>query len=149
LCADLRPAFHRPSLPQTRPWRRTTLYHPSMDDPEAAEWRPLLSAAAVAPGEIAPIDVGDLELVAWRTTAGDLTVCDARCPHQWSHLAFEGVVDGDELLCTAHFWRFDRQGHGTKANLAGRRDEKSGVPVYRSRVRAGKIEVDLSSADLG
>jgi phenylpropionate dioxygenase-like ring-hydroxylating dioxygenase large terminal subunit len=118
-----------------------------MDDAAPAEvgtgWCPVLAAAAVGPGETAEIDVGDLELVAWRTAAGHLTVCDARCPHEWSHLAFEGIVDGDELLCTAHFWRFDRDGRGTKLNVKGRRDPKSDVAVYPSRERDGMIEVAL------
>jgi 3-ketosteroid 9alpha-monooxygenase subunit A len=118
-----------------------------MDDGErdGGGWRPVLAASAVGPSQVEPIDVGDLELVAWRTAGGELVVCDARCPHQWSHLAFEGVVDGDELLCTAHFWRFDAAGKGTKLNVKGRRDEKSGVAIYPARVRDGMIEVDPRS----
>ena len=57
----------------------------------------------------------------------------ARCPHQWSHLAAEGVVDGDELVCAAHFWRFDVDGRGTKLNVGGRRDDKSDLEVFECR----------------
>ena len=107
-------------------------------------WAPLVSADAVGPDQIVAIDVDDLELVAWRSSGGVLTVCDARCPHQWSHLEGEGVVDGDELLCTAHFWRFDARGHGSKLNERGRRDDKSDLAVYPSRERDGMIEADLT-----
>jgi nitrite reductase/ring-hydroxylating ferredoxin subunit len=68
---------------------------------------------------------------------------DARCPHQWSYLAGEGLVDGEELVCAAHFWRFDRQGRGTKRNLFGRRDDKAGIEVFPTRERDGIIEAEL------
>ena len=138
--------------------RRSRPYDPPMqdggDDTERAaadsegRWRPVLADDALGPSQIEAIDIGDLELVAWRSADGELVVCDARCPHQWSHLAFEGVVDGDELLCAAHFWRFDTAGLGTKLNVKGRRDEKSGVGVYPSRARGGMIEVDPTSPEV-
>jgi phenylpropionate dioxygenase-like ring-hydroxylating dioxygenase large terminal subunit len=106
-------------------------------------WRPVLAADAVGPGQTAEIELGELDLVAWRSRDGLLTVCDSRCPHEWSHLAFEGVVDGDELVCTAHFWRFDAEGRGTKLNVKGRRDPKSDVAVVPSRERDGMIEVAI------
>jgi nitrite reductase/ring-hydroxylating ferredoxin subunit len=106
-------------------------------------WTPLLASEAVGPGQIVAVDVGDLELVAWRSSGGELTVCDARCPHQWSHLEGEVVVDGDELVCAAHFWRFDHGGHGSKLNERGRRDDKSDVAVFPSRERDGMIVVEL------
>ncbi|MBI2704245.1 MAG: Rieske (2Fe-2S) protein [Actinobacteria bacterium] len=105
-------------------------------------WIPLVSAAEVPSGGIVAVDLEDRQLVVWRTATGRAAVCDARCPHQWSHLEAEGVVDGDELVCTAHFWRFDAEGHGTKRNVLGRRDEKSAVETFSSREEAGMVEVD-------
>jgi phenylpropionate dioxygenase-like ring-hydroxylating dioxygenase large terminal subunit len=106
-------------------------------------WRPLVPASDVPPGHVVAVDVDDRQLVVWRTSQGQAVVCDARCPHQWSHLEAEGVVDGDELLCTAHFWRFDADGHGTKVNLLGRRDDKSDVETFASRENGGMVEADL------
>jgi phenylpropionate dioxygenase-like ring-hydroxylating dioxygenase large terminal subunit len=118
---------------------------PALYDRRIAEmsWVPIGSSADVSGRRIAAIDVAERELVAWRTSRGRLCVMDARCPHQWSHLAFEGVVDGDEILCGAHFWQFDCEGRGTKVNLAGRRDPKADIAVFASRERDGVIEVDL------
>lgn len=79
------------------------------------------------------------DLVVWRTAGGRLCVVDARCPHQWSHLEAEGVVDGDELVCTSHFWRFDTAGNGTKLNVGGRRDEKAPVEVFPCEERGGAV----------
>ena len=64
------------------------------------------------------------DLVVWATTSGVPCVSEARCPHQWSHLAHEGAVDGEELVCLTHFWRFTTTGEGWKAGMTGRRDRK-------------------------
>jgi nitrite reductase/ring-hydroxylating ferredoxin subunit len=114
-------------------------------DPSA--WVAALASDALPPGGVAAIDVGDRELVAWRSFDGRVCVMDARCPHQWSHLAAEGVVDGDELVCTAHFWRFDQRGTGTKVSVKGRRDPKADVEVIPSRETDGRVEIALSTIE--
>ena len=86
------------------------------------------------------------DVVAWRGSDGVVCVVDSRCPHEWSHLDAEGVVDGDELVCTAHFWRFDREGRGTKVNVKGRRDAKSDVEVFESREQDGVISARLGGS---
>ena len=82
--------------------------------------------AAPPPGSVMEVGV---ELVVWTTESGTTCVAESRCPHQWSPLAQEGVVVGEELLCTAHGWRFDVEGRGTKLNALGRRDRKADVEV--------------------
>jgi nitrite reductase/ring-hydroxylating ferredoxin subunit len=106
-------------------------------------WVTIAESADVAPGALKAVDHGDTEVVAWRGIGGDVCVMDARCPHQWSYLGFEGVVDGDELVCASHFWRFDCTGRGTKRNVLGRVDEKADIVVYPSREVDGVIEADL------
>lgn len=100
---------------------------------------PLVGTDAVGPASVVEAVGGDADLVVWRDADGEPCVMDARCPHQWSHLAAEGVVDGPELVCTAHFWRFGRDGRGTKAAMSGRRDEKSPIRVYPCREEGGRI----------
>ncbi len=90
-------------------------------------------AVGLSPGAVAEAQVGDLDLVVWRTATGRPCVADARCPHQWSHLAYEGAVVEDELVCLAHFWRFDPDGRGTKVNVNGRRDDKADIATYECR----------------
>lgn len=95
------------------------------------------------PGTVARAEVGDRVLVLWRGASGEACAMDARCPHQWSDLATDGVVDGDELVCTTHCWRFDRQGRGSKLNVLGRRDPKGDIEVLECRERDGALEVRL------
>jgi phenylpropionate dioxygenase-like ring-hydroxylating dioxygenase large terminal subunit len=112
-----------------------------------AGWTDLAPAAAVPAGTIRAVEVGDLDLVVWRGASGAPCVMEARCPHQWSHLEAEGVVDGDEILCTAHFWRFDGRGRGTKLNVKGRRDLKGDIEVYPCREVDGRLEAVLPTGD--
>ena len=110
------------------------------------EWVELVDAEAVAPGQVVDAAVGEQDLVVWRTAGGEPCVMEARCPHEWSHLGAEGVVDGDEIVCTAHFWRFDGDGRGTKLNVKGRRDAKADIAVFECRENAGRIEAWIEPA---
>ena len=103
------------------------------------DWTPVAASADVEPGSIVETTFGDDDLVVWRTDAGRPCVMDARCPHQWSHLAAEGVVDGDEIVCTSHWWRFDVQGSGTILRSTGDRDVTSATTVHPCLERDGSI----------
>jgi phenylpropionate dioxygenase-like ring-hydroxylating dioxygenase large terminal subunit len=107
-------------------------------------WCPVAGAAAVEPGAVVAVEVDGRELVVWRRLDGCPVVMDARCPHEWSHLAADGVVDGDEVVCLAHFWRFAADGTGTKLNVKGRRDVKGPIPTFAARERDGVIEAALA-----
>jgi nitrite reductase/ring-hydroxylating ferredoxin subunit len=70
------------------------------------------------------------EIVAWRGIDGVLQLSEARCPHQFVHLASSGTVDGCELVCTAHFWRFSTSGVGTLRDSNGHREPVSTLKVF-------------------
>lgn len=109
-------------------------------------WVPVEESARLPRGAVVGREVGDCELVVWRGVDGAVCVMDARCPHQWSYLGIEGVVDGNELVCAAHHWRFDAEGRGSKLNVLGRRDEKAPIQVFPVRERDGLIEARLPDA---
>ena len=48
----------------------------------------------------------------WRgaTTRGEAHVMDAFCPHLGAHLGHGGTVEGCELVCPFHGWKFDAEG---------------------------------------
>lgn len=104
-------------------------------------WVEVADDAEVAPGGRVAVHAGGQRLALWRTSSGRLVACDARCPHQWSDLVEEGAVDGDELVCRSHGWRFAADGTGTKVNVHGRRDAKADVAVHEIRVVDGRISV--------
>ena len=90
-----------------------------MNGPESSgeeEWVPIASADLI-PGAIVETNLDSEELVVWRTQEGFPCVMEARCPHQWSHLGAEGVVEGEEIVCLTHCWRFSRTGEGWVGKL--------------------------------
>jgi nitrite reductase/ring-hydroxylating ferredoxin subunit len=107
-------------------------------------WTDVLATDDVGPGARVGVDVGATRLVVWRTAGGALAACDARCPHQWSDLATDGEVQGEELVCRLHDWRFDPEGHGSRVSLAGDRVATSDAARVGIRERDGRIEVDVA-----
>ena len=110
--------------------------------PFSDDWIPL-GVGTLLPGELKEATVCGRDLVIWRTASGTPCVMEARCPHQWSHLASEGAVDGEEIVCLAHFWRFDIEGKGWKENVKKRRDKKGDIEVYSCGEEGGDIWVKL------
>ena len=104
-------------------------------------WLDVIASEELQSGQILTVEreVGDV--VVWRTESGRVVACDARCPHQWSHLGTAGAIDGDEIVCLSHFWRFDQEGTGSKLSANGRRDEKSPVDTFEIRERDGRLEI--------
>lgn len=110
----------------------------------SGEWVRVGPASEIVPTAIVGVD--DADAVVWRTLAGRWCASDARCPHQWSHLAAEGVVDGEELVCAAHGWRFDPEGRATKLAMNGRRDPKAPIEVLDCVVAEDEVYVRRRTA---
>jgi len=49
------------------------------------------------------------DLVFYRSESGRVYAMDAHCPHMGAHLA-EGSVEGENIRCLFHNWKFDSQG---------------------------------------
>ncbi|HEY9556891.1 MAG TPA: Rieske 2Fe-2S domain-containing protein, partial [Acidimicrobiales bacterium] len=72
----------------------------------------------------------DRHLVAWRDEAGDLHVHDAFCPHLGAHLGHGGTVEGCELVCPFHGWKFDAEGTNTEIPYSERTNRKGTLRTY-------------------
>ena len=107
-------------------------------------WFDVASNSDVSASGTFSIELDGEEIVLWRSAAGQLAACEARCPHQWAHLGSAGAVDGAELVCLSHFWRFAADGTGSKLAMSGRRDEKGSVRVFAVREVDGRIELSKS-----
>jgi phenylpropionate dioxygenase-like ring-hydroxylating dioxygenase large terminal subunit len=103
-------------------------------------WHVLVRACAVPVGGIVAATIGDDDLVVWRDADGHAHVQEARCPHNWSHFAGVGEVQGCELVCTTHFWRFDIAGRGFRRLSDGVEEPMVDVRHYQCREREGFIE---------
>ncbi len=100
----------------------------------ALAWGNELAAAAVLPRR-----AFGRELVLWRDSAGLAHVQDAYCPHLGAHLGHGGSVQGDEIACPFHAWRFDAQGRNTCIPYSERTNAKARLRTYPVVERNGLV----------
>jgi phenylpropionate dioxygenase-like ring-hydroxylating dioxygenase large terminal subunit len=103
-------------------------------------WHALVPSHDVPVGGIVPAVFGDEDLAVWRDVDGVAHVSEARCPHNWSHLAGVGEVQGCELVCTTHFWRFSAEGVGVRRLSDGTEEPMRDLRVFPVREHDGWIE---------
>jgi nitrite reductase/ring-hydroxylating ferredoxin subunit len=70
-------------------------------------WFAVARSADLAPGTVEATHYFGRDLAMYRTERGEARVVDAYCPHLGAHLAVGGSVQGDDLACPFHGWRFD------------------------------------------
>jgi phenylpropionate dioxygenase-like ring-hydroxylating dioxygenase large terminal subunit len=92
--------------------------------PFPSGWYQVAFGSEVPPGTVIPLHYFGRELLCYRGANGEPHVMDAHCPHLGAHIGYGGRVDGDDLVCPFHEWRFD---------CAGRNVD---IP-YRDRVNRG------------
>ena len=61
-------------------------------------------------GEAKPLKYFGKDLVLFRGEDGEAHMLDAFCPHLGAHLGHGGKVEGNEIVCPFHAWRFDGTG---------------------------------------
>ena len=81
-------------------------------------------------GEPKAIYYFDRHLVAWRDHDGELHVQDAFCPHLGAHLGHGGSVEGCELVCPFHGWKFDAEGTNTAIPYSERTNRKGTLRTF-------------------
>jgi phenylpropionate dioxygenase-like ring-hydroxylating dioxygenase large terminal subunit len=92
-------------------------------------------------GEPKAIYYFDHHLVAWRDEAGALHVQDAFCPHLGAHLGHGGQVEGCELVCPFHGWKFDSEGCNTDIPYSERTNRKGTLRTFPVVERNGAAMV--------
>lgn len=99
-------------------WRNAV--HRLFNNPAAAPegWYWLMRSSEVRRGRARAVRILGRDLTVFRGESGRVAALDAHCPHMGAHLA-EGRVEGDELRCLFHRWRFDAAGHCTDMPALG------------------------------
>ena len=93
-------------------------------------WHPVAWSHEVADGPLA-VTLLDEPLVVLRRPTGDVAVFADECPHRGAPLSL-GRLDGGELVCAYHGWRFGLDGKATCVPALGR-----GAPIpSRARLTA-------------
>ncbi len=78
-------------------------------------------------------------LVLWRDEDGTPHVQDAFCPHLGAHLGHGGTVEGCEIRCPFHGWKFDAEGENTEIPYADRPNKRERIRSYPTVERNGII----------
>lgn len=105
-------------------------------------WFVVAQSSEVTTGVVKALKVFGVELVAYRSQAGQVLVTEAYCPHQGAHLAHGGVVEGDNIRCPFHGWCFDgRSGACVDIPFATRMPPRAKLRTWPVRETDGVILV--------
>ncbi|WP_328394803.1 Rieske 2Fe-2S domain-containing protein [Nocardia sp. NBC_00416] len=73
-------------------------------------WFQVAWSAEVGVGDVHRMKYFDRELIAWRTSSGEIAIMDAYCEHLGAHLGYGGRVEGERLVCPFHGWEWSTEG---------------------------------------
>ena len=76
-------------------------------------WFAVAMSDEIAPGEIRTLRYFGTEFVVWRGQDGAINAVDPYCPHLGAHLGVQSTVQGNDLRCAYHHWRFNGGGQVT------------------------------------
>jgi len=96
-------------------------------------WFQVAWSAELEPGDVLPRYYFGRHLVLWRDDEGVAHLNDAFCPHLGAHLGYGGHVDGCDLVCPFHGWKFDADGANTDIPYGTRTNQKARVGSYPVR----------------
>jgi len=86
--------------------------------PFPSGWFRVANSADVKPGEAIPGRYFGQDLVIYRGMSGKAHVMNATCPHLGAHLGIGGTVQGEQIVCPFHGWRYASSGECTHAPRA-------------------------------
>lgn len=104
----------------------------------AEEWINVAKRAALTPGEMLAVRVGDKEIALYDVD-GAVFATDNVCTHAYAQLT-DGFLDGDVIECPLHAGRFEvKTGKGLGPPIP------CDIKTYRVRVAGDAVEVDVGS----
>lgn len=95
----------------------------------------------VPEGGATPLFAFDRHLVAWRDSNGEAHVWDAFCPHLGAHLGVRARIEGDEVVCPLHGWRYASSGTCVDIPYSERINRQAKVRTYPVIERNGTLLV--------
>lgn len=102
-------------------------------------WFQVAWSDEVPAGSARPLKFFDRHLVAWRSEDGEVHVWDAFCPHLGAHLAVRSKVEGSELVCALHSWRYGSDGTCVEIPYSDRVNKAARVRTYPTIERSGLL----------
>lgn len=102
-------------------------------------WHPVALADSVKPGNARPLRILSEDLTLYRGESGTPHLVAGHCPHRRT-LLHTGWVQGEELRCIYHGWKFNSAGKCTEAPAEGEAvTSKVRIPAYPIREYCGLL----------
>ena len=95
-------------------------------------WYQVAWSDEFALGDVRPLRYFERDLVCYRGADGTVAVLDAHCPHMGAHLGIGGRVEGCDVVCPFHMWRWGPDGRNTLV-------PSEGGPTSRRRVGSWSV----------
>jgi len=123
-------------------------------------WTTLWPASDMPAGQVRIVEADQTDILVYRTIAGHMGAIEAWCPHMRNYMPnglaperpLSDLLDGEEIECPFHGWRFDGDGRCT-AVPAGQKTPRAvaeGRPVARAwEVREHEGFIQLRKARSG
>lgn len=92
-------------------------------------------------GKSTPLFFFDRHLAAWRDDNGEAHVWDAFCPHLGAHMGVRAQIEGDEIICPLHRWRYDASGTCIDIPYSPRVNKRATIRTYPVVERNGLVMV--------
>jgi len=127
----------KPSTPGAAGPRSASARYPFPAYPNG--WFRVAYSGEIARGEVKPLEYFGRELVLFRTESGRARVFDAYCPHLGAHLGVGGKVEGEQIRCPFHAWRFDADGRCNEIPYAKRIPARAQIDCWPVDERNGVI----------
>lgn len=102
-------------------------------------WFAVAETPDVEIGETKAVFYFDRHMVLWRDEEGTAHVQDAFCPHLGAHLGHGGTVEGCQIVCPFHGWKFDGEGTNTEIPYSERTNRKARVGTHPVVERNGFV----------
>lgn len=93
----------------------------------------------LALGEVRSLRYFGTDLVLYRGLEGTAHVLDAFCGHLGAHLGIGGCVEGDQIVCPFHGWKWDGAGTNTDIPYSTRKDQKRKIKSWTVSEHSGLI----------
>jgi 3-ketosteroid 9alpha-monooxygenase subunit A len=105
----------------------------------ARGWYLVAWSVDLEPGEVVPLRYFGEDFVLYRGEDGQPVLLDAHCPHLGAHLGYGGRVEGCDIVCPFHGWRFSSAGQCTDVPYATRIPPRARVGAYPVHEHSGMI----------
>jgi len=102
-------------------------------------WFVIAQSNEVPAGKILSKKFSGKDIVIFRTESGEISVVDAYCPHMGAHFGHGGTVEGEDIRCPFHGFKFNKEGSCTATGYGTKPSPRAKLHAWPSFEKAGFI----------